>query len=443
MGPLLYPVFRYLNANQHRTFVISSGGQGGMYRALGEELVPFLDAEFRGAIKFKNETSPGSRENFDRVATGQAQIALAQDGIAVDEHVNAIARLFDSPLQIIAAKKLHIRDVGDLVGAPNARKTKVYIGAEGSGTRVIAEYVLHRYGLSKNDFADTDQTLDFAQATHELTTGKLDIAFFLVAIDAPALEALARDGGFAFLNVERADAIAAQYPFLKSATIPRASYASKTPFPDQPIHTVASREILICQSKLDEQTVYRITKAMFSHTGAIATRFSLMSQLSQLDQKDSVYYHLHPGAAAYFSKNNAPPIVSGTEIIEGGAYATTLLGIGLLILRRLRVRRLCEILEHVHRAVIDARHSLQVQGEGKEKFDARAYTDLVFDVRAAALRLYSKWRISEEAYTLVSEVADACLEEMAAYLSARGVGKERRFRFLSRLASGRPDPSVV
>jgi TRAP transporter TAXI family solute receptor len=411
--PILYALIQVVDLFQTRTILITSGSLGGLYHELGEDLVPILNRAFKGKVRFANRISAGSVENVQRIESGQADLGFAQDGLEAKSKVRAIVRLFGSPLQIVARSDSTFRSLDDLALAAKNRKLRLFLGAKGSGTRTISLLVLKHYGLSESQFEVQGDNWGFMDASKALQAGKLDVAFFLVAIDSPAVNELASNGSFTLLDLSRAEGIATEFPFLEKTIIPAGTYPSYQTFPERPVVSVESHEILICSSNLSSRIVYKIAEAIFTRSNEVVTKFALIAQVSQLDPDHNFYYILHPGALDFYRQHNTPPLVPWSMISLVASYISTLVGAIWLWIRRRRAHELFELLEEVHTQIRNARHSLKVSGTGILDAEANEIVDFVSEVRTEALRLYRRWKISSEAYGLVKETAVVCLEDLA------------------------------
>jgi uncharacterized protein len=309
------------------TLLIASGSEGGLYFKLGAELANTLNNGFDGKLTFTNVTTHGSVDNTEKISRGEVQLALAQDGLQAEPNVAALAKLYNSPLHIVIAKASGIKSILDL--KKTGPKTKAYIGADGSGTRTIAEIVLSQYGLSPSDLTVVGDDWSINHAADALMTGDISVAFLLVGYGAPAVERLANDKGgrFTLLGIDRLAGITTAHPYLEASVIPKASYPSALPFPDEDVHTLSTRELLICNSRMSERQAYKILSVLFSSSSKIVRHFTLLTQLSQIDDEHSFYYPLHPGAVSYYTREAEPPLI--TWQLAGGlvSYSITLWGL--------------------------------------------------------------------------------------------------------------------
>jgi len=430
---LLIAILVWLLRSPKTTMLISSGEPGGTYYDLGVTLDDILEEAYPGFpqgrdVDFVNLPSHGAVENVTRIAAGDAQLGLAEEGIelgslpghsqgsdhrastAVQHQIRTLLQLFNSPLKIIARRDIgpnggkdgvRIENLGDLRSLIDARRTqheaplKVFIGAEGSGTRKMSHLVLNHYGYNAQpdsagqpspDLLIVGSDWTFERAKKALETNEVDMAFFLTAFGSSAVRELARTGRFALLGIDRAEGIHRSHPFMDVVQIPASSYPASVKFPESEIQTLAVGEILIGSSALSDQEAYRIVQTMFNHSHELASAFPFLVPFSKTDQlAERFYYPPHPGATAFLQGRYEPQgfidflqryrdVMLGVFSLGGTAWALFHFWVG-----RLRSRPL------VHRL----RDTLS-SGE-------------IFEVEREATHLYATGKINKETYESVKE----------------------------------------
>jgi TRAP transporter TAXI family solute receptor len=165
------------------------------------------------------------------------------------------------------------------------KNRRVYLGAQGTGTRVISELVIKHYGLTLSELASEGETKwNFAEAAKALMAGRIDAAFFMGGVGMEAVKALARDGRFTLLEVDRAEGITKVLPYLAKSRIPHGTYSSPMAFPDRDITTIEAEEIFICHSDLDDRTAYLMVEAIFRNSPQLIAALPNLSSFLKSDQ---------------------------------------------------------------------------------------------------------------------------------------------------------------
>lgn len=380
----------------HRAMKISSGTYGGLYYKLGDELANILNDGFEGKITFTNIESRGSIENTERITKDQAQLAFAQDGLIAGSNVAALARLYISPLQIVVAKAGPLKNISEL--KTKGIKFTVYIGEAGSGTRTVSTTVLSHYGISLSDVAVIGDNWSFDEAADALMRGDIEAAFFLTGYGAPAVEKIANDvkARFTLLDLERVPGMTTAYPYLEATTISKASYPSSAKFPDREIHTVATRELLICSRQMSEREAYKIVDVLFKSSSRIVRNFTLLTQLSRIEPERNFYYPLHPGAVAYYTRGQEPPLITWQMVGGVLTYSISLWGAFNVWIKGKRTRDLLKQLQQ-----IDSEY--QYPRNAWSEPDSQAYTEALHKIEARALSLLQAASIKTEEYQVVVE----------------------------------------
>ncbi|MEW6542223.1 MAG: TAXI family TRAP transporter solute-binding subunit [Nitrospirota bacterium] len=350
-GLALVGVFWYLHGPTVR-MELSSGHPGSVYHQVAEELVEILDDAFpgfpdRARVTFHNLDSRGSVENVRRIMLGEAQLALAEEGIELENvsprgasdkapaqagrpEVRALVVLFSVPLKVVVRRDLGGRGAGameDLTalkrvaeerragGAP----VKVYIGAEGSGTRTVSRWVLDHYGFITNletgqagsfEFQVEGNDWDFDRARKGLEDNEIQVAFLMSQFSSDTVKSIARTGKFLLLSIDRAEGIHRSHPFLDMVRVPPGSYPAAVPFPDKEIQTLSADVVLVGSSELSDLEAYRIVQTLFLHSHELGSAFPFMAPLSKADQlRQRFYYPPHPGALAFYEGKREPHLL--------------------------------------------------------------------------------------------------------------------------------------
>ncbi len=144
-------------------------------------------------IKVTAESSGASVANSKLIGAGDTDFAILQNDIASYAHYGkkgmfdkpiknllGVCTLFPEHVQLVARKDSNIKSVADLKGK------KVAIGPVGSGTTENAKQIIEAWGLSTADLAKAEQ-LTASQSADYIKDGRLDAAFFTVAVGAAVI----------------------------------------------------------------------------------------------------------------------------------------------------------------------------------------------------------------------------------------------------------------
>lgn len=284
-------------------FNIATGGTAGVYYPLGGAIAEILNKNIPGANATAQSTG-ASVANVNMLAQGNVQLAFIQNDIAYyadqgtemfkDKKVaglKALATIYPETIQLVTLEDTGIKSVADLKGK------RVAVGAAGSSVTANAAHVLEANGMTFNDIKP--QYLSFAEAANSLKDNNIDAAFLTAGVPTAAVQDISAQHKVVVIpvTVEMADKMIAKYPFYTKVVIPKDSYGNA-----QDIETVGVKAMLVATDKMDEQTAYDITKAIFDNLQQLQAAHSVGKFMSKETAKEGLSIPLHPGAEKFFNE---------------------------------------------------------------------------------------------------------------------------------------------
>ena len=100
------------------------------------------------------------------------------------------------------------------------------------------------------------------------------------------------------IDDEHAGKLIADYPFYTKYDIPGGSYKGV----DSDVQTVAVVATYIVSDDLDEDLVYKMTKALFEHADDIAAGHAKGAELDPKYSVSGISIPIHPGAEKYYKE---------------------------------------------------------------------------------------------------------------------------------------------
>lgn len=383
--------------------ILSSGSPGGIYHEAGIVLAGVLSPSFKITVK----ESAGAVENAARIQATEAQLGFARDGLPdIGSRVRALARLYRSHFQVVTRLDAHTTDVEGVIGLLRSKQMTAYVGPMRSGTRVVSELVLKQYGVDIGDIDVHGSDLSLNDAAKAMRRGDIGVGFFSVGLGSEALNSLASDGRFSLLNLDRADALVTAFPYFDKTTIPAGAYQASAKFPQLPVTTIASYELLICSTDLSDRRAYQIVSTLFSRSSEVMRAFPLLTQLSQVDPEKNFYYPLHPGAASFYRRSTEPAVLSWQLVVGVITYGITTSTWLLFFLRRRRVAPLLTTLRSLHKMLLTSTSALSVEELHKHRRSLE-------DVERRAAELFVSEKIKADPYDSVKEYLRVCKAELA------------------------------
>ncbi len=293
-------------AHASRKFVsIASGWVVGVYFPLAGAISRIAHEKLPD-IKITVESSGASVANAKLIATGDADLAILQNDIAfyalqgtkpifdkAVPNIRGVAALYPEHCQIHARVDAKIASVKDLKGK------RVAVGPLGSGTEQNAIQILDAYGLKFEDLGKVER-LSAAESADYLKDGRIDAAFYTTGVGASAIvdPAMMIPTMIVPIDGAEADALVKKYPFYAKDKVPGGIYKGI----DKDVPTVAVLAILVAKAELEEDIVYRITKAMWENISRIETAHAKGKEVKLEKALIGLPIPLHPGADKFYKE---------------------------------------------------------------------------------------------------------------------------------------------
>ena len=285
---------------------LATGGSAGTYYAYGSAVSQILNE--KTSIPITVQSTGASRANIQLLNAGEVELAIVQNDVmdyawrGVDlfngekiNSFNTMAALYAEVCQVVANPATGIKTIADLKGK------NVSVGDAGSGVEFNAKQILDAYGISFNDIQK--QNLSFNASADALRDSKIDAFFCVAGAPTPAVVDLATNREIALLEVDEAHAtqLIRKYPFYTRFPVVAGSYKGQT----ADVMTVAVKATFIVSTKVSDDTVYKLTKALFENKTTIAAAHAKGKELSTSYAVEGISVPFHPGAAKYFKEIGA------------------------------------------------------------------------------------------------------------------------------------------
>ncbi len=287
-------------------FRIGTGGTAGTYYPVGGMIANAVSQP--GKIVATAQATNGSVANVNGVAGGAMESGFSQSDVATWAYngtgvyegkpkvsdLRMIANLYPESIHLVVKKGSGIKSVADLKGK------RVALDEPGSGTLVNARTVLAAYGVKESDIKP--EYIKPNQAGDKLKDGALDAFFFVGGAPAGAIAELASSGAgieLVPLAGPQAEALRKSNPYLAVDTIPAGTYK------DVPaVQTMAMGAQWVTSAKADTETVYQITKALFSKPAqdALAAGHAKGKFITKENAVKGVGIPFHPGAEKFYKE---------------------------------------------------------------------------------------------------------------------------------------------
>ncbi|MEW2636455.1 TAXI family TRAP transporter solute-binding subunit [Streptomyces sp. NPDC048389] len=283
---------------------VAAGNPGGVYADYGAGYADLVESRLPGVSAQVLHTG-GSVENLRRVAADQAQAGFTLADSAADAvagsapfsrklPVVALASLYDNYVQLVVRADSPVRSVKDLRGL------RISVGAEGSGTVLIAERILRVAGLSPDgDLASL--RLDVRESATALAAGRIDAFFWSGGLPTGAITELRRSTMIRLVDLgDVVGELTRSYGELYTVTtVPAVVYGAQSA-----VTTVSVPNFLVVRRDMPDSEAYWLTRLLFEGQSRLIRAHP---EARRLDRRTAIATHpleLHPGAARWYRESH-------------------------------------------------------------------------------------------------------------------------------------------
>ncbi|MEM6717001.1 MAG: TAXI family TRAP transporter solute-binding subunit [Cyanobacteria bacterium P01_C01_bin.147] len=317
LGALGFGLKTWQERSRVYDLVLASGSQTGEYYAFSQALAEVVEQN-HPQIRIEVVATDGSADNMSRLRDNDAQLALVQSDTPVERPVRAIARLFPEMFHLLVRKDANIQTVADL------RNQRIALMPEGSGSYALFWPLVNHYGLTADNFQVTPQTPEMAYET--LLAGEAEALFRVMTLGNPTMQAVLQNEAIQLLAIDQVEALQLSLPYLEAQTIPKGTYDGGRPLPAQDLSVVAVNALLVIHENMPDEVAHALTNTLYTHRNELVTRYPRAALIRLPDSGNDLGLPLHPGAQAFYDRNEPEFIVEYAEPIGLLISVSVLLG---------------------------------------------------------------------------------------------------------------------
>lgn len=281
-----------------------TGDTGGSLYPAGAALSQVWTNQVQG-VKCNTQTSTGSFQNVQDVASGEVDVAVATADVVLNgysgsgkftealDNVRVIGAVYTSVSSPVALKSSGMEYVHDLLGK------RVAVGPAASATENSTLDAFNVMGIDANN--TSLENLGLGDGADAVGDGILDAAFGFAGLPIGGQLNLAATKDIVVLDYtqEEIDAILAGNAAYIQSTIPAGTYTGQ----DKETKTFGVKCLIIVSAEMDEDLVYDLCKAMNENTADMAAGNALLSQMTDpAFLCTDMPIPLHDGAVKYFTE---------------------------------------------------------------------------------------------------------------------------------------------
>jgi uncharacterized protein len=271
---------------------IATGPPGAVYREIGAALARVLAERFPDAT-VRTIPTGASVDNLRLLhergtELGFSSVDAAVAGLAAGEprETSAIARLYDSFIQLVTRDGGPIRELADLHGRT------VSTGAANSGTEFITRRI-----LTLTRAVPKTVVMDQSTAASALVDGRIDAFFTLTGIPTPAITGLL--SRVKLRIVELGDLVKPMNDRFGELYAPATIASSAYPGVNA-TETMTVANLLLVQPDMSDDLVEEITRTLFAERARIARGHQEANRINVRTGIATSPIPLHSGAARYY-----------------------------------------------------------------------------------------------------------------------------------------------
>ncbi|MDD7452124.1 MAG: TAXI family TRAP transporter solute-binding subunit [Treponema sp.] len=297
----------FVSAQRHKPVTIkfpTAGASGALY-AVGAAITNMWDSKI-SFVKASSQASNGGIDNLNQIADGESQVSIAissncyqsfngTDSFkgAANKKLRVIAGLYFNPNQVVVTKKSGIKTLADVKGK--------HFAVAAAGSSVEGECNNHFTTVGMKYPKDIKaEYIAFGDAADMLQNGTIDGAWIMSGTPAAAVSQ-ACSAGCTLVNIDDSVIAALQkkFPWYAKYTIPAGTYPGQT----ADVQTSAIKMVMFCNTTLDDETVYQLTKTLWENIDALGqAQKNLKGLTPQNAVKDIAGLELHNGAKRYYKE---------------------------------------------------------------------------------------------------------------------------------------------
>ena len=203
--------------------------------------------------------------------------------------LRGVAAIYPNYVQLVVSEASGIKTLADLKGK------RVSVGPKQSGTELNARAIFAAAGLSYSDFSRTDY-LPFGQSAKLIEKGDLDATLQSAGLGVDSIRQLGTSVAIRLLEIPKDVVIKINDAAVVPSVIPARTYEGQT----HDVETAAIVNFLVTREGISADTVYAMTRAIFSNLTQLVQTHPAASGISLKNAMVGMPLPLHPGAERYY-----------------------------------------------------------------------------------------------------------------------------------------------
>jgi len=312
MGLFLFWVVPMSAMAKTKVFAIATGEYMGRYYPTGGAIAEIVNNQ-QEEYGFRCTAKPtsGSVFNINAIMAGDMEFGIVQSDSqyqafnGLDEwkekgpqkDLRAMFSLYTESVTLVASVDSGIKTIQNLKGK------RVDIGKIGSGGRQNAIDALNATGIDWKTDINVIKIGKHTDAQSMLMRGELDAFFYTVGHPTTAIKfATVGAKKTLFVPIVNIEKLLSKYPYYVKSFIPVALYPQTAS--EEDVKTFGVKATFVTSSKIPDDVVYAITKAVCENLGSLKYSHPTLKMLTKGSMvKDGLTAPIHPGALRYYKES--------------------------------------------------------------------------------------------------------------------------------------------
>ena len=291
----VFAVLWILTPPPPKSIKMATGLPNGLYYQFGERLKYELTKE---GVNLELVETGGSVDNLRLLSSPKSDIdfAVIQGGVAdvaKYPHLVSIAGMFYEPVWVWYRANAFKSDGGRLRVLSQLKGKRVSLGNQGSGTATLSSAMLNLSEINEDEFQAQYLTPDEALA--KLNAGELDVAFIVVAAEAPVLKKFYSIPDIQLMNFDQGDAYVRNLPYLSKVNVPRGLLSIARDIPREDIQVLSATATLLAKEDISPALLSLVLGASYD----ILPRYSRLQKAGEFPTGKGLDFPLNADAEIY------------------------------------------------------------------------------------------------------------------------------------------------
>lgn len=336
---------------QRETLVLATGAELSPHFAVGRELQAVVGKQTDIELHLLTE-GEGSRSNCALLAMGEADLALAQNDVALSfdaSQVRTIMPLYPQVLFIIYDPRLKPASLAELI-----RGRRVGVGPRTGGTVVFVERLFEHYGIRPDEYQVVYSSYpenvlsDSVPVTVSLTGYNTHTVRDMVSMRKGEIWSL--DEPALLGQGSSVEGFCLNYPLSRPFVVPRLSFRG---VPEKPVLSVMVWNVLLATTHMSDEQAGRLVRAISENKGRLALEDPLFHYLPPDIESEPFQFPLHQGTLQYIRRDEPGFLERNSGVIGIIFTIVSVLYAGFVGLVRLHRARQRDRIDRYYRSVIE------------------------------------------------------------------------------------------